>query len=56
MEKFLWNVSGFILLVANVFVLIMTFASNDKIWAFILLSISILDWVYSEKRPTWLEV
>ena len=54
MEKFLWNAGGVLLFLANIACLLFFFFSNP--WVFALIVILILDLVYIDKRPTWLEV
>jgi hypothetical protein len=54
MEKFLWNVGGVLLVLANIACLIFFLFSNP--WLFALIVILALDFVYIDKRPTWIEV
>jgi hypothetical protein len=56
MEKFLWNVGGVVLFVVNVWTMMICFASGQRLWGLALIAIAGLDWLYKEKRPTWLEV
>lgn len=56
MEKFIWNVIGILLFVANILVLMFFFASGESVWFFALITLATLDWLYKEKRPTWIEV
>lgn len=54
MEKFLWNAGGVLLILANIACLIFFLFSNP--WLFALIAILALDYIYIDKRPTWLEV
>lgn len=54
MEKFLWNFGGVLLILANIACLI--FFLLDNPWLFALIAILALDYIYIDKRPTWLEV
>ena len=53
MEKLLWNAAGIVLVLANIIFMMFFLFSNP--WLFALLVSLILDWIYIEKRPTWLE-
>ena len=54
MEKFLWNAGGVILILANIACLLFFLFSNP--WLFALIVVLVLDFVYIDKRPTWIEV
>lgn len=54
MEKFLWNAVGVILALANIFCLVFFFMDNPWLLAFI--AILVFDYIYIDKRPTWIEV
>ena len=54
MEKFLWNAGGVLLFIANIACSMFFLFSNP--WLFALIVILGLDWLYIDKRPTWLEV
>ncbi len=56
MEKFLWNLGGFILFLANLWAIMLCFATGGKIFAVAMIVLAGLDWLYKEKRPTWIEV
>jgi hypothetical protein len=56
MEKFLWNVCGIVLFLLNTWCLMIALMSNNRIWGFALIALAFADWLYKEKRPTWLEV
>ena len=56
MEKFLWNAGGVVLFFINVWCCMAAFVSRDRVWALALIVLAIIDWLYKEKRPTWLEV
>lgn len=56
MEKFIWNVIGILLFVANVWAMVFCFASGDRLWGLVLIVLAFLDWLYAKKRPVWLEV
>ena len=56
MEKFLWNLGGFILFIANIWAMMLCFATNDKIFALAMIALAGVDFLYMKKRPTWLEV
>ena len=54
MKKFLWNLVGVLLILANIACLILFLLDNP--WLFALIAILALDYIYIDKRPTWLEV
>jgi hypothetical protein len=54
MEKFLWNAGGVTLILANMACLAFFLFSNP--WLFALIVILFLDYIYIDKRPTWVEV
>ena len=56
MEKFLWNAGGIILFLLNIWCLMIALVSNSRIWGLALIALAFADWLYKEKRPTWLEV
>lgn len=56
MEKFLWNAGGIILFILNTWCLLITLVSNNRLWGLALLALAAVDWLYKEKRPTWIEV
>ena len=56
MEKFLWNAGGAVLFVLNTLCLMIAIVTNNRIWGLALIVLAVIDWVYKEKRPTWLEV
>ena len=56
MEKFLWNAGGVVLLLINILCCVVAFVSNNRIWSLVLIVLAVIDWLYKEKRPTWLEV
>ena len=56
MEKFLWNVGGAVLFVLNILCFMILVVSGNRIWAVVLIALVVADWLYKEKRPTWLEV
>jgi hypothetical protein len=56
MEKFLWNAGGIVLILLNTLCLMIALVSNNRIWGLALIALAIADWLYKEKRPTWLEV
>ena len=56
MEKFLWNLGGFILFLANIWAIMLCFATGSKIFAVAMIALAGLDFLYMKKRPTWLEV
>jgi hypothetical protein len=56
MEKFLWNAGGIVLILLNIWCLMFALVSSSRIWALALIALIVADWLYKEKRPTWLEV
>lgn len=56
MEKFLWNVAGVALAVINLFVMTYCFIEQTTFSGVMILAMAVLDMVYAEKRPTWIEV
>lgn len=56
MEKFLWNAGGVVLLLLNILCLVFSFVSKSGAWGLALIALAVADWLYKEKRPTWLEV
>jgi hypothetical protein len=56
MEKFLWNAGGVVLILLNIWCLMIVFVSHNALWCIALLALAAIDWLYKEKRPTWLEV
>jgi hypothetical protein len=54
MKKFLWNFGGVLLILANVAWLLFFLFSNP--WLLALIVILVLDFVYIDKRPEWIEV
>ena len=56
MEKFLWNAGGIILFLMNIWCLMIALVSNIRICGLALIALSFADWLYKEKRPTWMEV
>lgn len=56
MEKFLWNAVGIVLFLLNIWCLMIALVSDNRIWWFALISLAAADWLYKEKRPTWIEV
>lgn len=56
MEKFLWNVAGFALVVINLFSMAYCFIEQTAFSGMMLLTMAVLDMVYAEKRPTWVKV
>ena len=54
MGKFLWNAGGVLLAAANIVCLI--FFLLDNPWLIALIVILVLDYIYIDKRPTWIEV
>ena len=56
MEKFLWNAGGVVLILLNIWATMFCFASGEPLWGLVLIALAALDWLYKEKRPTWLEV
>ena len=56
MEKFLWNAGGIALFLMNIWGLMIALVSDNRIWGFALIVLAAADWLYKEKRPTWLEV
>lgn len=56
MEKFLWNLGGFVLFLANLWAIMLCFVTGGKIFAVAMIVLAGLDWLYKEKRPTWIEV
>jgi uncharacterized membrane protein len=56
MEKFLWNAGGAVLFALNILCLMFSVASHSKIWVIAMIALVVADWLYKEKRPTWLEV
>lgn len=54
MEKFLWNAGGVLLVIENIACLVFFLLNNPWLTAFIV--ILVLDCIYINKRPTWLEV
>lgn len=55
MEKFIWNVLGVLLFVANVWAMMFCFVSGERLWGLALIALAGLDWLYKEKRPVWVE-
>ena len=56
MEKFLWNAGGIVLFALNIWAMMFCFASGEQLWGLALIALAALDWLYKEKRPTWIEV
>ena len=56
MEKFLWNAGGVVLFLLNILCLMIALVSNNIIWGLALIALAFADWLYKEKRPTWIEV
>lgn len=56
MEKFLWNAGGIVLFALNICCMMICFVSHNKIWMVALIALAFIDWLYKEKRPTWIEV
>lgn len=56
MEKFLWNAGGIVLILLNIWCLMIALVSNNGILGLALIALAFADWLYKEKRPTWLEV
>jgi hypothetical protein len=56
MEKFLWNVVGIVLLFLNILCFMIALVEDNRIWGLALLVLFAVDWIYKEKRPTWIEV
>lgn len=56
MEKFIWNAMGVLLFVANILALMFCFLSGKSAFGFALIALAAIDWIYKEKRPTWIEV
>ena len=56
MEKLLWNVGGVVLLLLNILAMMFCFASSEPLRGLALIALAAVDWIYKEKRPTWLEV
>lgn len=56
MEKFLWNAGGIVLILLNIWCLMFALVSSSRIWGFALIALAAVDWLYKEKRPTWIEV
>lgn len=56
MSKFCWNLTGIALLDANIFAFMLCIATGEKLWGLALFALSVVDWLYKENRPTWLEV
>lgn len=54
MEKFFWNLAGVLLFVANIVCLV--FFLLDNPWLIALAVILVLDYIYIDKRPEWIEV
>ena len=54
MKKFLWNLAGIVLVLANFLCLL--FFLLDNPWLLAIASILVLDYFYIKKRPTWIEV
>ena len=56
MEKFLWNFGGIVLFALNAWGLMVALVEDNRIWGLALLALVVVDWLYKEKRPTWIEV
>lgn len=56
MEKFLWNFGGIVLFLMNILCFMIALVSDNTIWGFALIALAVADWLYKEKRPTWIEV
>lgn len=56
MEKFLWNAGGLFLFLLNIWCLMAAFVLSSWTWGVALVALAVADWIYKEKRPTWLEV
>lgn len=56
MEKFLWNAGGIVLFLLNIWCFMIALVSDNRIWEFALIALAAADWLYKEKRPTWIEV
>ena len=56
MEKFLWNAGGIVLFLLNVWCFMIALVSDNGIWGFALIALAAANWLYKEKRPTWIEV
>lgn len=56
MGKLLWNVVSAILFVANLIALAYSFLVQTALSGVILLTVVIIDAVYTGKHPTWLEI
>lgn len=55
MEKFLWNVAGFALIVLNLFAMAYCFIEQTSFSGMMLIAMAVLDMVYTERRPTWVQ-
>lgn len=56
MEKFLWNLVGFVLIAAMFFGFIFLVITRSYVWLAVLCLTVVLWWLYEKKCPTWVEV
>jgi hypothetical protein len=56
MEKFLWNLVGALLILCEAMAFIYALLSQTPVSCVFLIVISVLGFIYADKRPRWLEV
>jgi hypothetical protein len=56
MEKFFWRVFGAFLALTNLVAVTILVVTKNGFFAALVIGLAVIDWIYKEKCPVWLEV
>lgn len=56
MKKFFWRVFGVILVLTNLVAVTILVVTKNGLFVAAVIGLAVIDWIYKEKCPAWLEV